>query len=138
MPWRPQAAEAFGAAVVQALKVEQVTHSTYTQATIDPVLLAGVRSEPVIRTAPLRQAPADMAVPVAAPGFQMDGAPLIKDEEAVAEFPSLQCPGCGSSRIRRANRTTLMDHLMRMFGMAPYRCRGCRRKFHRPQAEAAQ
>jgi hypothetical protein len=49
------------------------------------------------------------------------------------EFPSLTCPRCSSNHVRRASRAGFLEELLRVIGMAPYRCRGCRHKFYRLQ-----
>jgi hypothetical protein len=41
------------------------------------------------------------------------------------------CPKCTSTNIRRANRHGLWEEVLRLFFLAPYRCRACRHKFYR-------
>ena len=41
------------------------------------------------------------------------------------------CPKCTSTRIRRANRTGIWEEFLRLFFIAPFRCRACRHKFYR-------
>lgn len=41
------------------------------------------------------------------------------------------CPNCTSMDIRRANRHGLWEEFLRLFFLAPYRCRACRHKFYR-------
>ncbi len=41
------------------------------------------------------------------------------------------CPLCTSTDIRRANRKGLFEGFLRLFFIAPFRCRSCRRKFYR-------
>jgi len=41
------------------------------------------------------------------------------------------CPSCTSTNIRRANRQGLFEEFLRLFFIAPFRCRACRRKFYR-------
>jgi hypothetical protein len=41
------------------------------------------------------------------------------------------CPKCTSTNIRRANRHGLWEEFLRLFFLAPYRCRACRHKFYR-------
>jgi hypothetical protein len=122
---------------IPALKVQQITHSTYTEATINPALLSRSTAEPYVYAAPAADAATDSIPPVVSPGFRLDGAPVLQASEHVVEFPSLACPSCGSTHIRRANRTTVIDHVVRLIGLAPYRCRCCRCKFHRSHAHAA-
>jgi hypothetical protein len=41
------------------------------------------------------------------------------------------CPHCTSIDIRRANRKGLFEGFLRLFFIAPFRCRACRHKFYR-------
>lgn len=41
------------------------------------------------------------------------------------------CPRCTSTDIRRANRKGLFEGFLRLFFIAPFRCRSCRHKFYR-------
>jgi hypothetical protein len=41
------------------------------------------------------------------------------------------CPNCTSTKVRRANRTGLWEEFLRLFFIAPFRCRACRHKFYR-------
>jgi uncharacterized coiled-coil protein SlyX len=41
------------------------------------------------------------------------------------------CPKCTSTRIRRANRVGIWEEFLRLFFVAPFRCRACRHKFYR-------
>ncbi len=41
------------------------------------------------------------------------------------------CPACTSTNIRRANRQGLFEQFLRLFFIAPFRCRSCRHKFFR-------
>jgi len=41
------------------------------------------------------------------------------------------CPNCTSTNIRRANRSGMWEEFLRLFFIAPFRCRACRRKFYR-------
>jgi hypothetical protein len=41
------------------------------------------------------------------------------------------CPRCTSIDIRRANRKSLFEGFLRLFFIAPFRCRACRHKFYR-------
>jgi hypothetical protein len=49
------------------------------------------------------------------------------------EYSSLHCPRCTSRHIRRASRANFLEQSMRLFGVAPFRCRSCRHKFYRLQ-----
>jgi len=41
------------------------------------------------------------------------------------------CPHCTSTHIRRANRKGMFEGFLRLFFIAPFRCRSCRHKFYR-------
>ncbi len=41
------------------------------------------------------------------------------------------CPNCTSTDVRRANRKGMFEGFLRLFFIAPFRCRACRHKFYR-------
>ena len=41
------------------------------------------------------------------------------------------CPNCTSVDVRRANRKGIFETFLRLFSIAPFRCRACRHKFYR-------
>jgi hypothetical protein len=41
------------------------------------------------------------------------------------------CPNCTSLDVRRANRRGIFEAFLRLFSIAPFRCRACRHKFYR-------
>jgi hypothetical protein len=41
------------------------------------------------------------------------------------------CPKCTSTLVRRANRSGIWEEFLRLFFIAPFRCRACRHKFYR-------
>jgi hypothetical protein len=41
------------------------------------------------------------------------------------------CPNCTSVDVRRANRKGVFEEFLRLFFIAPFRCRACRHKFYR-------
>jgi len=45
--------------------------------------------------------------------------------------PNAYCPKCTSTNVRRASRTGMWEEFLRMFFIAPFRCRACRHKFYR-------
>ena len=49
----------------------------------------------------------------------------------------IRCPSCGGADIRHSLPRGLLDSLMMAFGKAPFRCRGCERRFHRHVAAPA-
>ncbi len=79
------------------------------------------------------------------PGFQLEasqypqpqleaGSPFVKDEEREIEEPGGEhgfCPNCTSTNVRRAYRKGLWEEILRVFFLAPFRCRACRHKFYR-------
>ncbi len=85
----------------------------------------------------------------AVPGFQLEAAKypqmqieqprtqLVRDEprdepedmEEVGKYGF--CPNCTSTNVRRAYRKGLWEEILRIFFLAPFRCRACRHKFYR-------
>lgn len=41
------------------------------------------------------------------------------------------CPRCGRNDVRQSGRRGIIDGLMALIGLAPYRCRACRNRFFR-------
>jgi DNA-directed RNA polymerase subunit RPC12/RpoP len=41
-----------------------------------------------------------------------------------------RCPGCGWADVRRSMPHGVLDQLVRMLGLLPYRCRSCGRRFY--------
>jgi hypothetical protein len=41
------------------------------------------------------------------------------------------CPKCTSTNVRRAYRKGIWEEILRVFFLAPFRCRACRHKFYR-------
>jgi hypothetical protein len=41
------------------------------------------------------------------------------------------CPACTSTNIRRTNRKGVFEEFLRLFFIAPFRCRACRHKFYK-------
>jgi len=59
---------------------------------------------------------------------------LVKSEERSIEdsrVPNLYCPRCTSTSVRRAGRNGMWEEFLRLFFIAPFRCRACRHKFYR-------
>jgi hypothetical protein len=46
-------------------------------------------------------------------------------------IPNLYCPKCTSTNVRRATRIGMWEEFLRLFFIAPFRCRACRHKFYR-------
>lgn len=81
----------------------------------------------------------------AVPGFQLEApqhaqpqigssTELIKADREDIELPAGKygfCPNCTSTNIRRAYRKGIWEEVLRIFFVAPFRCRACRHKFYR-------
>jgi hypothetical protein len=84
----------------------------------------------------------------AVPGFKLDPPAHLPHQITQAEerklikaptravmedgkYPSLYCPKCTSTSIRRATRSGIWEEFLRLFFIAPFRCRACRHKFYR-------
>ena len=55
-----------------------------------------------------------------------------EDDEESAEEPTFEqpfCPRCGWHNTRPSYSSTLIDMVVRMFGVRPYRCRSCGNRF---------
>jgi len=87
---------------------------------------------------PAYRAPAAAAAPAAFthPQFQIaePETEVIKaDTQEMSEQTGKLgfCPNCTSTNVRRANRQGLFEEFLRLFFVAPFRCRACRHKFYR-------
>jgi hypothetical protein len=81
----------------------------------------------------------------AVPGFRLEAAQFPQPQIAAAmeiinagpqELEGLKgkygfCPHCTSTKVRRAYRHGLFEEFLRLFFIAPFRCRACRHKFYR-------
>ena len=82
----------------------------------------------------------------AVPGFKLQpssfSAPLLETVgmEVVKAAPHAlvsatgklgYCPKCTSTNVRRANRSGVFEEFLRLFFIAPFRCRACRHKFYK-------
>lgn len=59
---------------------------------------------------------------------------LVKSQDRSVEdarVPNVYCPKCTSANVRRATRTGMWEEFLRLFFIAPFRCRACRHKFYR-------
>ena len=90
----------------------------------------GFRLEPSAVSAPLISANGAAASALASSGTE-----LIKADSQEMEEIRLgkhgYCPKCTSTHVRRANRTGIWEEFLRLFFIAPFRCRACRHKFYR-------
>jgi hypothetical protein len=63
-----------------------------------------------------------------------DPADLVKSQDRLIEdsrSPNIYCPKCTSLSVRRATRSGMWEEFLRLFFIAPFRCRACRHKFYR-------
>jgi hypothetical protein len=82
----------------------------------------------------------------AVPGFRLEASqyaqPQIEEAQTAlikseaVEIDDLKgkygfCPNCTSTNVRRAYRKGLWEEFLRLFFIAPFRCRACRHKFYR-------
>ena len=81
----------------------------------------------------------------AVPGFRLEAAQYAQPQIAAQtdvvkanprELVELKgkygfCPNCTSTNVRRAYRQGLWEEFLRLFFIAPFRCRACRHKFYR-------
>ena len=81
----------------------------------------------------------------AVPGFRLEASkypqPQIESRTEVVKADSQEleelkgkyafCPNCTSTNVRRAYRKGLWEEFLRLFFIAPFRCRACRHKFYR-------
>jgi hypothetical protein len=59
---------------------------------------------------------------------------LVKLQDRSIEdsrIPNAYCPKCTSTNVRRAARSGMWEEFLRLFFIAPFRCRACRHKFYR-------
>jgi hypothetical protein len=88
----------------------------------------GFRLEPSAFATPLISANGSAAMPSA-------GTEIIKADPQEMEEARLgkigYCPKCTSTHVRRANRSGIWEEFLRLFFIAPFRCRACRHKFYR-------
>lgn len=79
---------------------------------------------PGFRLAPPSHLPSQLNAP------QLSGE--VKAERSYEESKDGKfCPKCTSKAVRRANRSGVLEEILRWFFIAPYRCRACRHKFYR-------
>jgi uncharacterized coiled-coil protein SlyX len=59
---------------------------------------------------------------------------LVKSQDRSVDdlrVPNAYCPKCTSTNVRRAARAGMWEEFLRLFFIAPFRCRACRHKFYR-------
>ena len=81
----------------------------------------------------------------AVPGFRLEASqfaqPQIEAQTELIKSDAMEiedlkgkygfCPNCTSTNVRRAYRKGLWEEFLRLFFIAPFRCRACRHKFYR-------
>jgi len=69
----------------------------------------------------------------AAPQIESHTEVIIADPREIEESNGKYgfCPNCTSTNVRRAYRRGLWEEFLRLFFIAPFRCRACRHKFYR-------
>jgi hypothetical protein len=81
----------------------------------------------------------------AVPGFRLEASqfavPQIVSNTEIVKVDSREleesssrygfCPNCTSTNVRRAYRHGVWEEFLRLFFIAPFRCRACRHKFYR-------
>jgi hypothetical protein len=73
------------------------------------------------------------------PQFQLEAPKQVAPREDAEEAAELEadlgrvrfCPACTSTNIRRTNRKGIFEEFLRLFFIAPFRCRACRHKFYK-------
>ena len=82
---------------------------------------------------PAREAPVHPQFRLEAPKREVVKASTqeVVEAEEAAKAKYGFCPNCTSNNVRRANRSGLFEEFLRLFFIAPFRCRACRHKFYR-------
>ena len=60
------------------------------------------------------------------------------EDTAIDSDKGPRCPNCGWTDVRRSMPRGFLDHLARMVGLVPYRCRSCGARFYRTQRESRE
>jgi hypothetical protein len=101
---------------------------------LDDAVPGGFVLEPSAYPSPSSRSEID--VPRVHPQFQIPPKPVemvvagsMNITEIVGKYGF--CPHCTSTDVRRANRKGIFEGLLRLFFIAPFRCRSCRHKFYR-------
>jgi DNA-directed RNA polymerase subunit RPC12/RpoP len=63
-----------------------------------------------------------------------DAAPEIETENGKGP----RCPECGWMDVRRSMPKGVVDGLVRIVGLIPYRCRSCGQRFYRPHQDTPE
>jgi hypothetical protein len=82
---------------------------------------------PGFRLAPPSHSPRQIDSPASTRALARSPQRSIED----TRVPNAYCPRCTSTDVRRANRSGVWEEFLRLFFIAPFRCRACRHKFYR-------
>jgi ribosomal protein L37AE/L43A len=82
---------------------------------------------PGFRLAPPSHLPPQLNSPAATRELVRSRDRSIED----SKIPDAYCPKCTSTNVRRASRSGMWEEFLRLFFIAPFRCRACRHKFYR-------
>ena len=94
---------------------------------VDTIEKALSEAVPGFRLAPPSHLPPQLNPP-------KDTRELVKSQDRSIEdsrIPNAYCPKCTSTNVRRAGRSGMWEEFLRLFFIAPFRCRACRHKFYR-------
>lgn len=58
------------------------------------------------------------------------------DDNAAETDKGPRCPVCGWTDVRRSMPHGILDRVVRIVGLVPYRCRSCGQRFYRLPHEA--
>ena len=101
---------------------------------LDDAVPGGFVLEPPAYRSPSSRS--DIDAPRVHPQFQIPPKPVelvVAGSMNITEIAGKYgfCPHCTSTDVRRANRKGMFEGLLRLFFIAPFRCRACRHKFYR-------
>ena len=51
--------------------------------------------------------------------------------DGLPEHVNPKCPHCGSESLHQSRRRSIIDHVLRIFELRPYRCEDCDFRFYR-------
>jgi hypothetical protein len=58
-------------------------------------------------------------------------------DRELMNLPKVDCPLCGSAKVRRSCRRGFVDRLLSLLMIYPFRCRLCTFRFHRMEMGSA-
>jgi hypothetical protein len=122
---------------ISALQHETITHLRDTSRIADKKVTAVVSSieKTLSGVVPGFQLEPPASIPSSGPALleESNTALVLSEPQELEELNGKYgfCPKCTSTRIRRAYRHGVWENLLRLFFIAPFRCRACRHKFYR-------